>query len=190
MDVLKPNVRVQDQQCTQNRVSNGVQRASRERGDGERHKTGGEEALEAPVVASVGVVWGGDRDGRVDASLDLLGQRGQDLLALGGMEGGDTGHLGHCCARKGRAELLDERRRLACGRAREGREDTLGGGGAGEALPKQAGAHDGGHCCLLRGAMESGEEWRRSARVRESLRLKGQDPRSSAVVHRDYVGRC
>lgn len=48
------------------------------------------------MVASVGVVWVGNRDGRVDASLDFLGQRGQDLLALGGMEGSDSGRLGYC----------------------------------------------------------------------------------------------
>jgi hypothetical protein len=155
MDVLKTNVRVQDQQSTQKRIGNGVQRASGERGHGEGDKASGEEALEAPVVASVGVVWVGHESGCVDTALDLLGQRGQDLLALRGMEGSDAGRLGRRWARKGRAELLDERRRLACG-AGEGREDALGGGGAGEAMPEQAGAQNGSHCCLLRWAMESG----------------------------------
>ena len=148
-DVLEADVRVQDQQGAQDGVGDGVQRAGSKGSNGEGHEASSDDPLEAPVVAAVSVVWVRHGHGRVHGALDLLGQRRQDLLALGGVEGGDAGRLGHGRARKGRAELVHEGGGLA-----GGGKHTLGVGGCLQALLQQAGAHDGGHCSCLGGAME------------------------------------
>ena len=49
--------------------------------------------LKTPVVASMRIVWLGYGHGVVGGSDNLLGKRGQDLLALGSVEGGDAGGL-------------------------------------------------------------------------------------------------
>lgn len=110
--------------------------------------------LKAPVVASVGRRWVRHGGGVVQGALDLLRQRRQDLLALGGVEGGNPRRFGDLCAGKGRAELLEQWRRLSGAGVRDGGEDAAGDGGASKALPEQAGARDGGHCCSGSDTME------------------------------------
>ena len=159
---------MQNQQSAQDGVGDGVQRAGGKGSNGEGHETSSDDPLEAPVVAAVGVVWVGHGNGCVHASLDLLGQRGQDLLALGGVEGSDAGGLGHGRARKGRAELVGEG---GGGGLAGGRKHTLGRGGCLETLLQQTGTHEGGHCCGFWGAMELVER-----------RGDGEDVRSAAAA--------
>ena len=51
--------------------------------------------LETPVVAAMGIVWLGYRHRVVGGSDNLLGQWGQNLVALSGVEGGDACGLGN-----------------------------------------------------------------------------------------------
>lgn len=99
--------------------------------------------LKAPVVAAMRVVWVGDGHWVVCSSVDLLGQRRQDLGALGGVEGGNARRLGDCGALEGGSQLLGDG---PAGQARCSRQHALRGGGLGEGLPDEAGAHDGCHC--------------------------------------------
>jgi len=58
-------VRVDEDGGDEEAVEDGVEGAGGERCDGQRDQAGGDEALEAPVVAAVGVGWVGDGGGIV-----------------------------------------------------------------------------------------------------------------------------
>ena len=113
--------------------------------------------LKGPVIAAMGVVWVGYGRGVVGGSNDLLGKWWQNLVALGGMEGGDARGLGDHRALERRSELLGER---AGGGAGGRGQHALGGRGGGlcESLPDEAGTHDGGHCSGRGRAMQGGHD--------------------------------
>jgi hypothetical protein len=118
------------------------------------------------VVAAVGGGGVRDRNRLVCSSVNLLGQRGQDLVALGCVEGGDAGRL-----LEGRAQLLGER--AAHGGAGGGRKHALGGGGA---LPEDAGARERSHCGRCEGALQ----WRGKNRDVNDARHRGRRAESLA----------
>jgi hypothetical protein len=135
--------------------------------------------LKTPVVAAVGVV--GVRDGRgvVCGANDLLRQRGQNLGALGCVEGGDAGRLGHGGELEGGSQLLGER------------AGDVGGGRRGHSLSQQRGTHDGGHCAGMSWCRDAAarrrnrEQWRRQclgSRVLTSLRSSLASGRSRVVT--------
>jgi hypothetical protein len=138
-------VRVDDQKGAENRVGERVQRSSREGGNGQGNQTSGDDPLEAPVVAAVGVVGVWHWDWVVGGSDDLLGQRRQDLVALGSVEGGNARGLLDGGALECRAKLLDER--AVHGRCRSG-QHALRLLDWRARLPEETGTHDGGHCVL------------------------------------------
>lgn len=139
--VLKANVGVKDEECAEDGVGDWVQRSSGEGGNGQRNEPCGDDALECPVIASVGVggVW--HRRRVVGSPNDFLGQRGQDLVALGCVEGGNARRLGHGRALESRAQLLGERA-VDGGGACDGRQHALRGRGLRDSLPQEAGTHD------------------------------------------------
>lgn len=81
-------MRMHNQQRAQNRIRNGIQAPRRERRQCQRNQTSRHDALKTPVVAAMCVVRVRHGDRLVGGADDLLGQRRQDLVALGGMEGG------------------------------------------------------------------------------------------------------
>lgn len=86
--VLKSNMRMYDQQRTQNRIRNGIQTPRRKWRQRQWDQARRHNALKTPVVAAMCVVGLGHGDGVVGRANDLLGQWRQDLLALRGVEGG------------------------------------------------------------------------------------------------------
>jgi hypothetical protein len=96
--------------------------------------------LKTPVVASVGVVWVGYRHGVVGGSNDFLGQRRQDLVTLGGVEGGNACRGWDGGALESWSQLLGER--AVDGGARGSREHALRGGRLLDSLPQETGTHD------------------------------------------------
>lgn len=94
------------------------------------------------------IVWRGHRHGVVGGSDNLLGKRGQDLLALGGVEGGDAGGLGNGRALESWSQLLGKRAVHGGGGCRQ---HALRGCGLGAGLPEESGTHHGSHCSGWRG---------------------------------------
>jgi hypothetical protein len=96
--------------------------------------------LKTPVVAAVGIVWVGDRRGVVGSPDNLLGQRRQNLVPLGGVEGGNASRLGDGSALESWSQLLGKW--AVDSGARDGRQHALRGGGGLDCLPHEARTHD------------------------------------------------
>lgn len=146
---IEANVGVNDEQTAENRVGNGIQRASSEGSDAERDESSRDESLKSPVIAAVGGRWLWHRGGVVGRTLDLLGQRREDGAAGSGVEGPQRRQS---TANKRTLDWpLDER--LGCSES-GGSDRGLGGddalGGEGDAGP-QGRPQDGRHCASLVG---------------------------------------
>jgi hypothetical protein len=76
------------------------------------------------------------RSGVVRGSLNRLGQRWQNLLALCGMEGGDSSGLWEGGANEGWSEVLGQWRGRLDGVAGKRGQHAVGGGGSLAGLPE------------------------------------------------------